>query len=137
MTTRTMAPIGSSWPAPTSRPSRTTIPPSPISRPTTRTGVSRSSSPASRAVRAATNGTLATSSPVSELDSEVSAHDSSSHGSVISSAVNSSSGFQCRSAGRSQPLAIVHGSSRAAPIPHRTTTTTTGDTSPTATLMSR
>jgi hypothetical protein len=49
------------------------MPTTPITMPTIRTGVSRSSSPRSTAARAATNGTPATSSPVSELDSDSSA----------------------------------------------------------------
>ena len=49
------------------------MPTTPIAMPRIRTGVSRSSSPASRPASAATKGTPATSSPVSELDSDSSA----------------------------------------------------------------
>ena len=49
------------------------MPTTPIPMPTSRTGVSRSSSPEQRAASAATKGTVATSSPVSELDSDCSA----------------------------------------------------------------
>ena len=49
------------------------MPTTPMPMPVSRTGVSRSSSPAIRAASAATNGTVATSSPVSELDSDCSA----------------------------------------------------------------
>src|SRR3954447_18643936 len=121
-----------------SSPSSTAMPTTPMTMPVTRTGESRSSSPASRAVSAATNGTPATSNPVSEDDSSVSAQDSSSQGMVISSTVNTSSARQCRrSASPSRPRAIVHGSSSAAPITQRRKTTTTGENSPTATLISR
>src|SRR4051794_32481928 len=63
-----------------SSPSSTAMPTTPIPMPTNRIGVSRSSSPTSRAARAATKGTVATRSPVSELDSDRSAYESSSHG---------------------------------------------------------
>src|SRR3954447_25483106 len=88
-----------------SSPSSTAIPTTPMTMPATRTGESRSSSPASRAVSAATNGTPATNSPVSEDDSCVSAQDSSSHGIVISSTVKTASAPPVPAQGRAQPTA--------------------------------
>src|SRR3954452_17289467 len=106
--------------------------------PTTRMGDSRSSSPASRAVSAATKGTPATSSPVSEDDNSCSAQESSTQGIVISSTVKSRNGRQCRrSADPSRPRATVHGISRTAPTTQRRKTTTTGENPPTATLINR
>src|SRR3954465_12131210 len=129
--------MGRSGPPSRSSPSSTAMPTTPIPMPTNRIGVSRSSSPTNRAARAATKGTGGTRRRGSELDSGRSAYESSSHGPAISRTANSRRARQCRRAGRNWPRAIVHGSSSVAPTKHRPNTTTTGDTSPTATLISR
>ena len=82
-------------------------------------------------------GTEAISSPLTELDSRVSASDSSSHGVMISTRANRTSHRHFGSSGASSRRRIARGSSSAAPMATRASTSTGGDTPPTATLISR
>ena len=84
-----------------------------------------------------TRGTAATSNPVSELGKCCSALPSSSHGTAISKAVNATSGFQRRRTGPNPPDRTASGSSTRPPIPVRRNTNVPGDTSRTATRISR
>ncbi len=88
-------------------------------------------------ITATSIGTEAISSPLSELDSRVSASDSSSHGARISTAANTASQRQCGRSTASCRLRSATGSSSAAPMTIRHSTSTGGETPPTATLISR
>jgi hypothetical protein len=74
---------------------------------------------------------------VSELEICCSAKPSISHGTQISTTANSASGFQRGSRARTWPRARATGSSRTAAIAVRASTIVLGETSSTATLMSR
>ncbi len=84
-----------------------------------------------------TSGTAATSSPVSELDRCCSARVSSSHGTVISTAVKTSSRGQRASTGRTQPRGERDGQQQQAPSAVRAKTSVSGLSSSTAILISR
>src|SRR5439155_2216347 len=109
----------------------------PIARPAAFVAPRRSRAPVVRVMKAPTSGTAATSRPVSELDSRVSALESRIHGTAISTAANTSSGNQRRKTGRISPLAAAIGSSRSAPMPVRAKTSIAGLRSRTATLIRR
>ena len=77
------------------------------------------------------------SSPVSELDSRCSATPSSSHGIMISTTANATSGRQAVSTAPSRPRASATGSSSALARTVRASTSVLGEISSTATLISR
>jgi len=115
----------------------TTTPASPTSSPVQRRRLSCSAPPVSREITTPRIGTAAISSPASELGSFRSASDSRPHGPIISSAVNATSGRQCRRSASSWLDRSANGSRIRAPSAVRPNTTTGTPTPPTATLISR
>ena len=97
----------------------------------------RSARPVTNARATPTNGTAAISSPVVELGSRVSALPRNTHGIAISTTVNSRSQRHRASSGRTAPLAIAIGSRMRAANAVRASTSSAGEISSTATLMSR
>src|SRR6266545_1932705 len=111
-------------------------PATPTSSPSWRRGPSRSP-PVAQPSSAPTSGTAAISRPASELLNRCSAEARNSHGTAISTAVNTSSGRQWRTSGRSCPRAPASGRSSSAAMTVRKNTRDAGLSAPTATLISR
>ena len=84
-----------------------------------------------------TSGTPATRRPASELVTCCSAQPRSTHGPAISASAKATTHGQRRSVGRRSTRAIASGRSTAAPTVVRANTSTGGDTSATATRISR
>nr|WP_309062930.1 hypothetical protein [Streptomyces sp.] len=117
---------------------RKPTPPRPSARPVIRRAPSDSAAPKKRDSRTAMIGTPAISRPAVELERWRSASVRVYQGPTISMTANASIGFQCPRTFRARPgWRRAKGSRRAAPSAHRANTTIDGDSSSTATLISR